>query len=343
MSFYCGIDLSARDAHVCVIDQQLVRLVDQKLKNDLALIISVLEPYKADLQIVVESTFNWYWLVDGLRAAGFDVSLAHTLGLHMITGAKVKTDRRDAFALAKLLLAGLIPPAYIYPAETRPVRDLLRRRSHVVRLRADEYGALRRLLLRHGILSTARNEIKMAEDEDLKEWFSHPLVQLNAQQQLSRINLYSEQISVLEQQILAATRSSDAFRRLQNIPGLGVILALTILCEVGEVSRFASVRCFSSYCRVVPGVAQSGSVSKRGRGSKQGNHYLKWALFQAAVHAVRSYPQVRQCFERHLQRHRGRGRKMIAYDIIAHKIAQAVYFVLRDGVEYREELLFRPR
>lgn len=341
MSFYCGIDLSARASQVCVINQQLSRLVDCKVKNDLSQIIALLDPFKSDLQIVVESTFNWYWLVDGLRDAGFSVCLAHTLGLSMITGAKVKTDRRDAFALAKLLLAGLIPQAYIYPAETRPVRDLLRRRSHLVRLRADEYGALRRLLLRHGILSTPREEVRSADDEDLQQWFSHPLVQLNAQQQLSRISLYSEQIAALEGQILSATRTSDDYRRLLNIPGLGVILSLTILYEVGEIARFADVRCFSSYCRVVPGVAQSGSVTRRGRGSKQGNHYLKWALFQAAVHAVRSYPPIRQCFERHLQRHRGRGRKMIAYDIIAHKLARAVYFVLRDGVEYREELLFR--
>ena len=106
MSFYCGIDLSARDSHVCVINQHLSRLVDQKVSNKLPQIIALLEPYKADLQIVVESTFNWYWLVDGLRAAGFNVCLAHTLGLFMITGAKIKTDRRDAFSLAKLPLAG---------------------------------------------------------------------------------------------------------------------------------------------------------------------------------------------------------------------------------------------
>lgn len=123
MSFYCGIDLSARASQLCVINQQLARLIDQKPPNDLDRIIRLLEPYRADLKIVVESTFNWYWLVDGLRAAGFDVCLAHTLGLYMITGAKVKTDRRDAFSLAKLLLAGVIPPAYIYPPETRPVRE----------------------------------------------------------------------------------------------------------------------------------------------------------------------------------------------------------------------------
>lgn len=340
MSFYCGIDLGARASHVCVSNQQLSRLVDQKVPNDLQRIISLLEPYQADLQIVVESTFNWYWLVDGLRAAGFNVCLAHSLGLHLITGAKVKTDRRDAFSLAKLLLAGVIPEAYIYPAQTRPVRDLLRRRASLVQKRAEEYGSLRRLLLRHGIWSGAESEIKHADEADLQAWFTHPLVRMHAQQELQRIALYSEQVTELESLILAQAEPLDAYHRLQTIPGVGIILALTILYEVGEINRFESVRAFSSYCRVVPGIAQSGAVTRRGRASKQGNHYLKWALSQAAVHAVRCYPKIRRSYERQWRRHRGRGRKMIAYNIIAHKLAQAVYHVLREGIEYREQLLF---
>ncbi len=127
MSFYCGIDLGARESHICVINKRVKKVLEFKAQNNLEGIKQLLEPYKASLEIVVESTFNWYWLVDGLQAAGFQVVLEHTLGLHMITAAKVKTDRRDAFALAKLLLAGMIPAAYIYPAATRAVRDLLRR------------------------------------------------------------------------------------------------------------------------------------------------------------------------------------------------------------------------
>jgi transposase len=340
MSFYCGIDLSARDSQVCLIDEQISILVQQKVHNKLESIIALLAPYKEQLKIVVESTFNWYWLVDGLRAAGFNVCLAHTLGLHMITGAKVKTDRRDAFSLAKLLLAGVIPEAYIYPAETRPVRDLLRRRASLVQKRAEEYGSLRRLLLRHGLMSGAEGQIKQADEADLARWFTHPLVRMPAHQELQRIALYSEQITELESLILAQAEPLDAYPRLQTIPGVGIILALTILYEVGEISRFESVRTFCSYCRVVPGIAQSGPVTRRGRASKQGNHYLKWALSQAAVHAVRCYPKIKRSYERQLNRHRGRGRKMIADNIIAHKLAQAVYHVLREGTEYREELLF---
>src|SRR6185295_3840738 len=193
MMFYCGIDLSARDSCLCIIDESLTIVLRQKVRNELSRIINLLEPFKPNIQIVVESTFNWYWLVDGLQAAGFEVCLAHSLGLAMITAAKIKTDARDAFTLAKLLMAGVIPQAYIYPAQSRPVRDLLRRRLLLVQLRAGEYGSLRHLLLREGILSGSRNDIKQADDEELRQWFNHPLLLLHARQELDRIKLYSEQ------------------------------------------------------------------------------------------------------------------------------------------------------
>src|SRR5258708_38906599 len=128
MKFYCGIDLSARDCHVCVIDEQLKVVVQQKLRNELHKICQLLEPYQGNLKIVVESTFNWDWMIDGLQAASFEVVLARTLGLYLITGAEVKTDRRDAYALAKLLHVGAGPAAYIYHVEPAPGRCRLRRR-----------------------------------------------------------------------------------------------------------------------------------------------------------------------------------------------------------------------
>src|SRR2546430_4845250 len=269
MKFYCGIDLSARDCHVCVIDEQLKIMVQQKLRNDLAKVCQLLEPYKANLKIVIESTFNWYWLVDGLQAEGFEVILAHTLGLYLITGAKVKTDRRDAYSLAKLLLVGAVPAAYIYPVATRPVRDLLRRRLHLVQVRAGEYGSLRRLLLRQGILSSKQQEIKTATEAELEQWFAHPLVRLHASQELRRIELYSDQIAELEKTILALAQTAPSYELLLQLPGVGQTIALTILYEVGELTRIANVKVFSSYCRVVPGIAQSGNVTGRGRGRQE--------------------------------------------------------------------------
>jgi transposase len=287
MTFYCGMDLSARDCQVCVIDEDLSCLVQQKVRHDLPALLRLIEPFKGSLRIVVESTFNWYWFVDGLQEAGYDVCLAHTLGLYMITGAKVKTDRRDALALAKLLKAGMIPQAYIYPKETRPIRDLLRQRSRMVALRGAEYGSLRRLLLRHGLLEHSRNDIKQTANEDIQRWFAHPLVRLHGQHELQRIDLYTQQIDTLEPQLLATVQDCPEFHRVLTIPGLGKILAMTIVYEIGEIARFQNAREFSSYCRLVPGVAQSGPISRRGRPAKQGSPHLKWAFGQAALYAVR--------------------------------------------------------
>ena len=340
MKYYCGIDLGATHSHLCVVDEALRVCLQEKVRNDLPTLLSLLDTYKTSLQIVVESTFNWYWLIDGLQEAGYDVRLAHTLGLFMITAAKVKTDKRDAFALAKLLRIGTIPAAFIYPKETRPLRDLLRRRSSLVHARATEYGTLRSLLLRHGIISCSRNSVKRAEDEELIEWFDHPFVKLHAGLVLDRIRLFTGQIETLEKTILAQCSPLDAFGRLRGVPGIGTTLAMTIYYEIGDISRFDNARRFSSYCRLVPGIAQSGSTLRRGRGSKQGNPHLKWAFSQAALYAVRYYPKIRTCYERHLQRHRGRARKLIAYNVIAHKLALAVYHVLKHNAAYQEKLLF---
>lgn len=340
MRFYCGMDLSARTCQVCVIDKDMSVRVQRKVRNELDRIIKVIEPYREGLEIVVESTFNWYWLVDGLQETGFTVYLAHTLGLSMITGAKVKTDRRDALALAKLLRAGMIPKAYIYPKETRPLRDLIRRRMKLVNLRAREYGSLRKLLYRQGILDHGRNDIKLVIEDDLGRWFRNPWLRLNATHELRRIRFYTEQIREMERMIFAAVKESEPYNRLLVVDGIGKILAITIYYEIGEIGRFEDARHFSSYCRLIPGVAQSGTSVRRGRGSKQGNPYLKWAFFQAAVHAVQHCATIRRCYERHLKRHRGKGRKLIAYNIIAHKLAQAVYYVLRDDTAYSKELLF---
>ena len=196
------------------------------------------------------------------------------------------------------------------------------------------------MLLRQGILSSKQQEIKTATEAELEQWFEHPLVRLHASQELRRIELYSQQIGELEKTILALAQTAPSYELLLQLPGVGQTIALTILYEVGELTRFANVKVFSSYCRVVPGIAQSGNVSRRGRASKQGNHYLKAAFSQAAVHAVRCYPKVRRYYERQLKRHRGRGRQMICYNIIAHKLAQAAFHVLKEQTEYREELLF---
>jgi transposase len=201
----------------------------------------------------------------------------------MLTGAQVKPDRREALALATLLKAGMLPQAYIYPQETRPSRDLLRQRSRLVALRGAEYGSLRRLLLRHGLLAHARNDLKPSAHEAIQRWLAHPLVRLHGPHERQRIDLYTQQIDTLEAQLLATVQDGPEFHRVLTIPGLGKILAMTIVSESGEMARFQNARAFSFYGRLVPGVAPSGPISRRGRHAKQGSPSLKWAFGQATL------------------------------------------------------------
>lgn len=340
MAFYCGIDLHSRNSQVAVVGEDVQTRLNRRLPNDLATILGALGQFDPKPKIVVESTFNWYWLVDGLQEEGYDVTLAHALGLSLISRAKVKTDRRDAVALARLLRIGEIPQAYIYPRETRSLRDLIRRRTGVVSLRAREYVGLRRLLYQQGLHDHSRNTVARMSSEDFDMIVDDPHIRLVARQEIARIRLFTGQIEILERSIEKGARQFSGFERLQGLSGLGKTLAPVVFFETGSIHRFKSARAYSSYSRLIPGCANSGGKSRRGRGSKQGNPHLKSAFTQAAVHAVRYYPTIRRYYDRQLARRRGRARQLICRNIIAHKLAVAAYHILKDGTEYDERRLF---
>ena len=338
--YYCGIDLHALVSQIVILDGTGQVLLNRRVKNRLEEILGVLAPYGPGIHIAIESTFNWYWLVDGLQDAGHDVHLGHPLRLAMISKAKVKTDRRDARMLARLLRSGDFPEAYIYPRETRPVRDLVRQRTRVVAQRAREYAALRLRLYRHGFLEHSANWVKRVSEEELEAMFEHPAIRPLIHHELARIRLLSDQVTEIEQTIAALAQTTPDYEHLRTLPGTGLALAPVILYESGQISRFTSCRHYVSYARVIPGCAESAGKIRAGRGKKQGNRHLKAAFTQAAVHAIRTDETVRRLYERLKQRHPGRGSVPIAINVIAHKLAQAAYHILKEGTVYQERLLF---
>jgi transposase len=340
MRYYCGIDLHSKDCWLCVIDEKDEIQLRKKVPNYLPIILQELEKFSPKPCVVVESTMNWYWLVDGLQEAGFEVKLAHIFGLHMITGAKVKTDRRDAFSLARLLRLDAVPEAYIYPKQRRPVRDLLRRRNRLVSLRATAYRYMKQVLLQQGMHGYSLADLKRFDEAMVVKLFDHPALRASMQMELDRIALYSQQINTLERMIQKSVMDPPLFELLQTIPGVAKILGLTIFYEAGDIERFSGPKRFCSYARVVPGVAQSSSVTRRGRGSKQGNPYLKWAFMQAAGISVRYDPDVRKFRQTHMARRRSKARRLICLSIVAHKLAIGAYFVMKDRVPFRMELMF---
>jgi transposase len=341
MSCFCGIDLGAKRSQVCIIDDEQRVLVNRKVANDITVIYGLLKPHGVQVQTVVESTFNWYWIVDGLKERGVPVTLAHSLKLAAIASAKVKTDKRDALTLALLLRAKMIPESYIYPAEERPLRDLVRKRWNLVAMRADEYRRLRGLLYRNGICDVGANDVRLMGQEEVDELLDHPLIRRQAMLEIERVALFSKQIRELEREILSHVKTRRDFKNLMTIPGIGAILALTILLEIGEISRFPDARKFASYCRVAPGCADSGDTHRRGRGNKQGNPYLKWALTQAAAYSARYDETFKAYFGRVRAKHSSASGIIITHCTVAHRIALAVFHVLRDGLPYDQEKLFR--
>jgi transposase len=340
MLFYCGIDLHAKESVLCIIDTQDTIHFRKKVSNQINHILEVLDSFTPKPKVALEATLNWYWLVDGLQEAGFEVKLAHPFGLQVIKKAKVKTDNRDAFHLARLLRLEALPESYIYPKETRPLRDLLRKRQKIVSLRAAEYTSLHRTLLQQGIVDIPAVQAKEFKAKEIEQYFEHPVIQYRCAMELERIGFYTRQIKILEEIIFGDATEHQDFLLLQTIPGVGKLLASIILYETGDVNRFPTAKQYCSYSRVVPGIAQSSNTVRRGKGSKQGNPYLKFAFMQAASLAVRFDGPIRRFRLRHMGRRRSKARKLISVSIVAHKLAVAAYQILKDKKVFQMESMF---
>lgn len=335
---YVGIDLHSNNNFIGMLDQDDKRIVGKRLPNMPDVILADLMPFKKDIiGIVVESTYNWYWLVDVLMDNGFRVHLANPPAIQKYKGLKFSDDKFDSFWLAHLLRLGILPEGYIYPREERPMRDLLRKRMHLVNLRSSVINSLQAVIHRNSgsKLSTAKIKAK-------KE--NHVVAALPAQEELQlcgriskdTIDYLTSQIEIIEKAVQARITLKDRFQALKTIPGVGVVLALTIMLETGNIARFQRVGDFSSYCRKVP-VKWTSNDKVKGKGNrKNGNKYLAWAFTEAAEIGRRFDDRVRRFYNRKL----ASSNRMIAHTALAHKLARAAYFIMRDNVEFDHDKLF---
>ena len=332
-----GIDLGAKRSQICIIDEDNNVLVNISVPSSLAAILAIMKKYDAlPAPVAVEATFSWYWLVDGLQDHHCDVHLVHASGFSSITKAKVKTDKRDAKTLAINLHSGNLPEAYIYPRENRGLRDLTRQRNSIVEKNSGVLRKLRCLLYREGHFEHQLDDAKGMELEDLPRYFKDPLVQMQAKALIAEITSLTRIRKDVEERLLNTTKEQETHQLLQTIPGIGKILSLVIGTEVGDIHRFRSVQGFCSYCRVAPGIAQSGASVKKGRANKAGNPHLKRSLHQAAVLACTHDPSWHAWREKLLARNNGLGARMKATNAVAHRIARITFAVLRNKTPYKE-------
>lgn len=337
MGTYAGIDLHSTSCYLGIIDEDDTRLFGRKLDNSLDVIVRTLDPYKEDMcGIAVESTFNWYWLVDGLQEEGYPVVLANPSAIQQYEGLKYTDDQWDSFWLARMLRMGILPRGYIYPKEERPTRDLLRRRLLLVRQRTTQILSLKGLVARELGRRIAVDRIKQLREGDVAAWFDHPHLGLAAGKSVAVIQFLSERIREVETAVLSEVGLRKEFESLLTIPGIGKILGLTIMLEVGEIGRFPSVGNYSSYCRCVKSERRSGGKKKGENNKKNGNRYLAWAYVEAAHFARRHQEGARRFYQRKVAKRNA----VVATKALANKLARASYYVMRDQVPYDESKLF---
>jgi transposase len=333
--FYCGIDLHARTMYVCILNRDGEILVHRNMKAGPETFLKAIAPYRENLAVCVECIFTWYWLADLCAQEGIPFILGHALYMKAIHGGKAKNDKLDAYKIAMLLRGGMLPQAYVYPAEMRATRDLLRRRMHLMRKRAALLTHIQNTNSQYNLPAIGKKIAYKANRAGVAERFPDPAVQKSIEVDLALIDHYDRLLSDLELYIvqLAKHHDANAFYRLRSIPGVGKILALVLLYEIHDIHRFPRVQEFVSYCRLVKCARESAGKRYGSMGAKIGNAYLKWAFSEAAVLFLRNNPAGQKVLAR-LERKHGKGK---ALTVLAHKLARAVYYMLRRETAFNRD------
>jgi len=336
MKLYCAIDLHSTNNVLVVIDADDKVLFQKRLSNDLQVVLAALAPFKAELHgVAVESTFNWYWLVDGLLENDYNVMLVNTVAVKQYSGLKHTDDESDAFWLAHLMRLGILPTGYIYPKDERAIRDLLRKRLQLVRHRVTHMLSAQNQIWRTTGCNIANKRIKNL-NLSVPDLIDDRYIQMAINSNLTIINVLNQQIGKIEGTVKQHMALRPEFQSLLTMDGIGDILGMTIALETGDISRFEHVGNFASYCRCVDSQCLSNGKKKGANNQKNGNKYLAWAFVEAA-HSIIRHNKVAHRF---YQRKRAQKNGALATKALAHKLARAAYYMMRDRAPFQPERLF---
>jgi transposase len=338
--FYCGVDLHARTMYLCIVDPAGAILFHQNLPADAQAFREAIGPYRDGLVVACECMFAWYWLADLCQAEGIAFVLGHALYMKAIHGGKTKNDKIDAHKIATLLRGGTLAQAYVYPAGMRETRDLLRRRSFLVRQRSLLIAHIQNEASQYNLPAFAKKLSYAANREELQvaDHFHDPSVKLSIQTDLALIDAYDQRIAEVELYLERHAKIDDGntYQRLRSIPGVGKILALILLYEIHDIGRFAEVGNFLSYARLVRGSHESAGKKKGAPGKKIGNAHLKWAFGEAACLLLRNSERAKAWMQRKEKKHG----KAKALAILAAKLGRTVYHLWRKREVFDEARVF---
>ncbi|MDP1624670.1 MAG: IS110 family transposase [bacterium] len=339
--YYCGVDLHARSMYVCIIDEKGAIVKQKNMESGPGEFLKIIEPYREDIVVAVECMFAWYWLSDLCRAEGIPFVLGHALYMKAIHGGKAKNDRIDSHKIAALLRGGMIPMAYVYPSEMRATRDLLRRRNHLMRKRAELLAHIQITNHQYNLSPFHKSICYKGNRDGIAERFGDECVRKSIEVNLSLIDHYDQHLKKLEYYIdkKAKVHDPEALFRLRSVPGIGHTLALIILYEIHDMERFPRVQDFVSYSRLVKSAKESAGKRYGSSGAKIGNAHLKWAFSEAAVLMLRESEEVKKFKARLVKKHG----KAKALTILAHKIGRAVYYMLKRKEVFNLETFLKKK
>jgi len=285
--------------------------------------LNAVAPDRTDLVVCVECVFTWYWLADLCAREGIPFVLGHALSMKAIHGDKAKHDKIDAHKMAVLLRGGMLPQADVYPADRRATRDLLRRRLHLTRKRAALLAHVQHTNSQYNLPEFRKQLAYKANRDGVAERCLDPAVQKHVEVDLALIDSYDQLLNDVELTLVQTAKQHEAqtLYRRQSVPGIGKILSLVWLYEIHDITRFAQVQDFVSYCRLVKCAKESAGTRYGTSGAKVGHAYLTWAFSAAAVRFLRNHPAGPQYLAR-FERTHGKGKALTVW---AHKLARAVY------------------
>jgi transposase len=298
--FYCGIDLHARTMYVCILDQAGETLLHRNMPATPEALLKAIAPYRAQIVLAAACMFTWYWRADLCADHGIPFVLGHALYMKAMHGGKAKNDTIDSQTIAVLLRGGMLPQAYVYPADMRATRDLLRRRMHLARKRGELLAHVHNTNSQYNLPAIGTKIAYKANRDGVAERFADPAVQKSIAVDLALITSYDALLRDVELTILKTAKHHDAqtLYLLQTVPGIGTSLSLVLLYDIHQMDRFPRVQDFASYCRLVKCAKESAGKRSGTSGSNIGNAHLKWAFSEAAVFFLRDKPAAQKFLAR---------------------------------------------
>ena len=324
---FVGIDLHRSRSVIVRMTAEGERLDAVRIVNDPMALVAEVAKAGDRPEVVLEATYGWYWAADVLAEAGANVHLAHPLGIRGFTARRVKNDYRDAADLADLLRMGRLPEAWIAPAVVRELRELVRHRCRLVDRRSGLKASVHAVLAKQGLRLPVTDLFGVRGRALLAQAPLDPVFRARVNSLCRLVEAFGFEIDTVTGLVLRRAAKDPGWAVIQQIPGIGPILAAVILAEIGDIRRFRGPRQLCSWAGLTPKHHESDRTVRRGHITKQGSRLLRWAVVEAAqkIPATAGWPVATRDG---IRERRGRG---IATVAVARRLLTLVYFGLRDG------------